>query len=211
MKVVLFNGPPKSGKDTAVSACLKEFDKHYIHGEKQPEHAFGDWNPYVYKFAEPLKKAAISLIGGDPERSNIENQQYKNTPQEDFFGEVPRDVLISLSEYFAKPLWGNNFFGRVAVNRLRRFSELNPIGAAQTVVLISDCGFKEEVMPVREFVGADNVLLVRISRPDCNFDGDSRSYLHGLDVDTVAEYHNNGTKEQFESKVVEGVAKWLRT
>ena len=77
-----------------------------------------------------------------------------------------------MSEMYAKPQYGESFFGRVAVRRIRLEKSAN-------VFIYSDSGFAEEAVPIVAEVGVDNVLLVEISRNGCTFNNDSRGFISG--------------------------------
>lgn len=167
MKVLLLNGPPRSGKDT-IAEILKA------------------WNPsgvFLEKFAMPMKRVCPQIYSIPLKiwREELDTPDNKDKPSKLLLGATPRKVQIDLSEKYLKPLHGPNVFGQLCLRRIRQAS----VGSSELVV-ISDSGFREEAeVLVKEF-GADNVELWRISRPGCTFEGDSRSYidLDDLGVET---------------------------
>ncbi len=156
-KIILFNGPPRSGKDTATDFAMKHLGKRGIH----------------YRFAAPLKDATHSLFGLKVPREYFD--ECKNTPSPLFLGLSPRQAYIWMSEEAVKPKFGKDFFAKVAVHSIaQRIIESKKTDG---VVVISDCGFAEEVAALIEAFGQENVALVHIKRPGTDFTNDSRSYI----------------------------------
>jgi len=180
--VVLLNGPPRSGKDTAANGLLVA----------RPGSA-------LMRFSAPLKVATHGLFGLpiDPDRY----EDSKDTPSADFMGLTPRGAYIAVSEQAVKRTFGRAFFGRVMVERLRRIT-----GADMAVM--PDSGFAVETTPVIRAVGLANVILIRVHRPGYTFANDSRSYINLDGVHTV-DVHNTGTVAELQRKVVDAVARWL--
>lgn len=151
-KVILLNGPPGVGKDTAAQALLSEY-------------------PYAthMKFAEPLKRAwcdMVGLVGADVDEFDA---HYK----EHFFpelNETGRQGVIALSESYIKERYGKDHFGRVAANRIKRNEP--------ELVIFSDSGFVSEALPVINQVGPKNVILIRLHMKGKTFIGDSRFYIN---------------------------------
>ena len=172
-KIILFNGPPRSGKDTCTKMALEYLGHRAVH----------------YRFASPLKKAIHALFGM-PYIGDEHFDSRKNTPSPLFLGLTPGEAYIWLSENAVKPKFGSDFFAKVAVTAITNMM------ADHEVVVISDCGFKEEVQALLDAFGADNILLVHLYRAGTSFEGDSRSYVgEGLEIINEADIHNNGSLE----------------
>jgi hypothetical protein len=178
--VIMFNGPPQSGKDfstnVATKVCLTA-------GLRVAQ----------VKVAGPLKDAVHTLHGLDVPTNFFEDR--KEQPCEELFGAIPREEYIALSEKYAKTRYGQEFFGKVLVNQMRSLTD--------DVVVISDCGFQAEVNHVSQYVGPANLLLIRLHRDGCTFknrDGveDSRGYVTYSADDLVLD--NDGT-HLFENKL----------
>lgn len=154
-KVFLFNGPPRSGKDTAC-------DELYLkHSRVVP-----------MKFAKPLHDFARSLINPG------EIEYYTNEGKNEIIPHLRksyRDVCINLSERYAKGEYGFDIFGRAFVERAKWWIEDGFIDGVNFVV--SDSGFASEIRPLVDFFGKENIILIRIERDGCSYIGDSRSYI----------------------------------
>lgn len=174
-KIVLFNGPPRCGKDTS---CLAE------------ESAIRS------KFAKFVKEGAHAAFGLDINEYHMDYfEDVKDTPLEVFHGKTPREVYIYFSESFMKPLTGDEgYFG----TRLSEWIDAQD----DDLFFVTDSGFREEAEKVVFTFGSDNVFLVRIKRPNCNFSSDSRSYIDLSDLGVISyDIDNNSTQEEFIDKI----------
>lgn len=202
--IVLFNGPPRAGKDTAA-----EFARY----------VFGDQDVYatrIEKFARPVKEGCHGLFGIVDDRGRVVAHDHfepvKNDPNPEFRGMSPREAYIWYSEEVMKPKFGQDIFGHMAVNNIEhwRHGRAVPPHREKEVVLMSDSGFAVEAKPVIAKYGADNVLLVRIHRDGCTFDGDSRSYIDlGDEVETI-NIQNPGD-DSYEHIVFRVLGKWIES
>ncbi len=179
VKVVLVNGPPRSGKDTVGDILCRH----------------GSGRRLIQKFAMEVKERThaafriVDVTGRAVPYDFFENQ--KEVPLDCFLGLSPRQAYIEFSERFYKPLFGEQVFGRLLARRL----ELTLLAASKQkgfrhvpdAFTITDSGFAEEAVPIVQMFDAENCVLIRVHREGCNFDGDSRSYidLSSLGVKTV--------------------------
>lgn len=173
-QIILFNGPPGSGKDTAAKYLQREYGAYHT------------------KFAKALKEATHALYGlGALPDDFFESSKGKAT--QTFFGLPPRQAYIKVSEELVKPVLGKNFFGEVMRQTCKR-----AVGDGYDLIVISDSGFAEEALPLVEEFGAENILLVQIHAEErgCTFEGDSRSYI-SLPAVYTAHIDNNGSEEEF--------------
>lgn len=186
-KIVLFNGPPSSGKDTAsdfTMAWLKQNSKNGIH----------------YRFAAPLKDATHALFGLKVGREHF--NECKNVPSSLFLGMSPRQAYIWMSEEAVKPKFGKDFFAKVAVHLISE--HIVASGKSDGVIVVSDCGFAEEVDALIEAFGAENVALVHLKRPGTDFTNDSRSYINRVNCQKYL-INNDGGFTDFKDKVIETI------
>lgn len=201
MKIIFLNGAPHSGKDTAANLLVKHF------------RSSTDYYPLHLKFASPLKKAAHALFGMEYHAEDaFEGEKETKTPQ--FAGYSPREVYIAISEQLAKPLWGKDFFGKMFVNHLQRYRrlyrELADFRHRNLVVICSDCGFLEEILPAIKAFGAQNCILIKVTRDGCDFKNDSRGYVSGNDAGIAEEtIANNSTMHQLGTRLVKTLKKYL--
>lgn len=169
--VVVFNGPPGSGKDTAADFITFHLGANHVRF-KDP---LVDITCTVYKVSAGWWRAHYT-------------RDLKEVRQPELRDQSPREALIHVSENVIKPSFGADAFGRVAA------AALTPSG----LNVISDGGFVHELAPVVAAVGQDNVLVIRLHRDGCDFSRDSRAYLPDRALGCrVLDLDNDGSVETF--------------
>lgn len=170
LKVILLNGPPRSGKDT-LGNMLRERNL-----------ASGENRVVLEKFAEPIKRHFAASWGVSLEWIEAN----KDRPFMEGSTTTVRQMLIAYSENYLKPLLGKNIFGRLLCARIGAdqsgilASIYAKTNTSDDVVVITDSGFSAEAQVVID-AGYD-VRLIRLHRTGCDFTGDSRSYLGAQDL-----------------------------
>ncbi len=155
MKLILLNGPPRSGKDTLGHEVVRLLN-------------CAGRSAGVYKFANALKLMTHRTFGVFNHADWFE--KVKDEPNESFFGKTPRQVYIAMSETFLKPLYGKAIFGKLLADQLR--------GDSPEVVVVTDSGFVEEAICLIDELQPEDVILVHMVRDGFDFSNDSRSYVH---------------------------------
>lgn len=187
-KVVFFNGPPGSGKDTAADLCVKVF------------------NARKYAMKAPIRDAIRGFLDIDDLRDYnafFENRDAKDTKSVVTLGDTPREVLISFSEDWAKRRYGEDVFGRLAVRRLSGATGVN-------LTAVSDAGFTAELALIVRRFGAENCYLVRLYRETCSFVSDSRGYVDPAVLGVrYVDIHNKFDLETFRMQITAVVRKAL--
>lgn len=156
-KVVLFNSPANSGKDFACEYLSRQY------------------GVFHFSFKQRLIEITKAIYGlTDEDVFDISQRKCKELQFDCLKGLSWRQALIKVSEEMVKPVLGNDYFGEAALDNLisngyTRFRN--------DVVACSDCGFVDEVTPLVDYYGGENILLVRIEADGCSFRGDSRSYI----------------------------------
>jgi len=151
--IIIFNGPPNTGKDEACS-YLKN-TKNFTHNE------FKD-----ALFTETCKHFSVSKKWFV---ENYNDRSVKERKEAVLGNRSRREALIHVSENIIKPKYGKEFFGQEVAQKIS--NKIN--------YCFSDGGFKEELFPVINKVGAENICLVQLTRKGCDFSTDSRRYLNG--------------------------------
>lgn len=200
LKVIVFNAPPRAGKEVAAKAVMKVInteDSNLVayHKEFKDELfkvAANTLGISVEEFIQGYDKRAPEVLGWYP---SVEwYKDYKSiTVRDNKFSQ--REWLIHISENVIKPSFGKDVFGKMFVNSLPQ----------EGIIAVSDGGFPEEIQPVIDHVGAENITIVRIHREGCDFSNDSRDYLTQDMFDStirIIDVENNGTIDKFETDVV---------
>ena len=114
-----------------------------------------------------------------------------------------------------KPKEGLDYFGRLVAEEVEEGMQY----------AIADGGFVEELEPLIEKVGAENIIIVQLTREGCDYSTDSRKYFNGnlikeitinhpttIDTAYVLEeetnvktyrIHNNGSVRNFHSALTD--------
>jgi hypothetical protein len=184
-RVILLNGPPGSGKD-----MLADFLCGCLNGTVKRE------------FKTSLNALTVEYFGITPERwSTLVQREHKETPTPELQGYSPRQALIHVAEDVCKVRYGRDIFAKELAKTL--VAEQNP------VAIVSDCGFVDEVNQLVAQLGADRVMLVRLSRDGHTFAGDSRSYVHD-DRCYQFDFHNKGSPDEVGLFFLSLVLRWLQ-
>lgn len=180
MKIILLNGPPRSGKDTAAKYIVDKYKARH------------------YSFANVLKSGCHAFLGLSNNPNTYES--CKDTPLPEFMGYTPRQFYIKFSEECIKPVFGKDFFGRCFVNWID-----NNVFDDKTII-ISDCGFNSEVLPLLNRFGAHNISIIQLERGGFDFRNDSREYVSPPNV-KIHRIVNNGSHEEFYERIDECLKK----
>lgn len=192
--VVLLNGPPRSGKDTAAEAIMAA--------------PFLDMTKRFERFSMPLKAFWCAAYGYPMDargNSDLEHIKEKKLPP---FDESYREGQIFLSENYVKEDYGDLAFGELMATRIGHYRK-NTSSSNHLLVVIPDSGFASEAVPVVDLVGASNVLLALTIREGRTFSGDSRSYisLPGVHTESLV---NEGDIKSYKQRAVNLVKDFLR-
>ena len=188
--VVLFNGPPRSGKDSACEIIMEHFPE--VH--------------YAY-FKEVLYKESAKILGLDFNfwASVCQNGDLKDKPMiTTVAGEngalmTPRDILIYLAETVLKPKYGRDFIARETADTIAGLIQLQREQSNEAaVIVVPDLGFDYEIDTVRDMLPNVHVISVAVHRPGFTFEGDSRNYVK----DPNFGLHNTGSYEDLKHKVL---------
>lgn len=198
-KIILLNGPPSSGKDTAakhirqlynVSREVKEIHQHCI----------------LDRMSMPIKRAFAGTMGLPITDDGIvepwESRKEEIIPE---FGCSYRQWQIDFSESFLKD-YNAAIFGELLAARVARRFDKN----IANLIVIPDCGFAIEIAVLYSKFNPDNILLIRPHRTNFTFAGDSRSYVKAPPGCCVFD-PINALEHEYLSQIEAGVKCWLET
>jgi len=169
--IIIFNGPPGSGKDEAAAWFKRR--------------GFAHLNFKHFLFKETIKEFDVDTIWF---MDGFNNRTIKERPEDELRGMSRREAMIHVSEDIIKPKYGKSYFGD-------QVAEQVDIGEEY---VISDGGFVEELQPIIEKIGEENILLVQLVREGCSYQNDSRRYFNGyLEEEHVCGFKSELLKEHF--------------
>ena len=162
LKLVAFNGPPGSGKDTGADAVQ----------------AIDGLKTIRKPLAEELKSTTCRFFGTPEPWQFYENM--KDKPNKAFREMTPRQAYIWMSEEVIKPKFGRVFFSKALIKKIENamFSvAFRNYDGFRKAIVVSDVGFDEEWAEFRYYFGVNNCLLIQTTRPNHDFSNDSRNYI----------------------------------
>lgn len=163
--IILFNGPPGSGKDISADYFKEQGFKHLS---------------FKYRLYEETVKYFNIKKTWFMERYN--DRSVKEVPHIDLGHMSCREAMIYVSEKVIKPKFGLDYFGKQVASEI----------SVDQNYCISDGGFIDELIPVVDRVGSKNFRLVQLTRDGHDFSIDSRRYFDG---NIVKEYVLNKKTE----------------
>lgn len=154
-KVIIFNGPPSSGKDTLADLLAEDL---LDDGYNVARLAFKDC---LY-----LETALYYNVRPEWLIEKCNDRATKEVPHVELNDLSPRQALIHVSEGICKPLHGKEFFGKALAKAV--------VESGCEYAVVSDGGFMDEMPPLLDQF---QVQVIRVHREGKTFDGDSRRYI----------------------------------
>lgn len=146
--IVIFTGPPSSGKDTIGNMFE---NRHHNFTKKE--------------FKAPLIRMVKAAFDIDDFLWNrMFNEREKNKAQALLQWKSPRETLISFSEDMMKPIYGKDIFGILCAQEMSLLQNY----------YVTDGGFKEEIKPLIDKFGEDKIYVIKLNRANTSYEGDSR-------------------------------------
>ena len=151
--ILLFNGPPESGKDDACDFLSTRMGYEKISFKTK---LFSD----TKRIFEISDENFADFMNGysDRKRKDVERPNYLG-------GMNRREAMIFSSEHVTKKIWGNGYYGKKVSEIIEDHKEY----------CSSDCGFVEEINELRDF----QPIICQIVRTKKSFVNDSRTYVTG--------------------------------
>ena len=186
--IILLNGPPRCGKDTAA-----EFITLMV-GNSKVQHM---------KMSRPLKSAIRGIFGFTHiEVHALESckDQSKREDGPEFADLSYREMQIKLFEHL-KETYGPGILGQIFVRHDRHTMKRHTV--------VSDAGLTVEIEPIVEAYPYKDIGLIQIRRPGCNFDNDIREYIGPhKSIGNFEVVENKYDLELFQAQIRRVLVKW---
>lgn len=173
---ILFNAPPRAGKDTA-SAALSNDLCLITHR--------------IMKFTEPVKDLTHQRLGLNVPHWHYE--ELKDTPLPEFNGKTPRASYIETSARL-RVEYGNDAVAQMFAARLREMPE--------DLLISPDVGYDFEGKAVTDIVGANRTILFRLHREGHTFENDCRNWITLPGVETWDLSNQEGCLQSFTDELL---------
>lgn len=222
-KVILLNGPKLCGKDIAITH-LKSVGFPFVVREAKDslhkitqqlfcvsEHRY--WEIYNNRDTKELPLPDFHITINSLELDKLEDilkysldgrvgEAFRKDASIVLYYPIDlsvREAVIYVSELICKPRFGEEYFGKARANSIKD----------REIVIDGSCGFVEELTPLIERVGQNNILLIKIHRDGCNFDGDSRNYIPDGILKNTVSVSNNASEYDYLNRISEIVRSFL--
>lgn len=172
MHIVIFNGPPDSGKDVGAKYLRDKFGYTVLEMKgalRKVAHHMASLHFGNTDFSLQAAELLCSELEFDTSPGRVRKNQEKRP---EFGNRTWREFLIWISETVCKPIFGQSIFAMAAVKAIR------DSGASR--ITFSDCGFDIEINTLCQHLDSGCLIdLVHLHRPGCDFgaSGDSRNYV----------------------------------
>lgn len=180
-KVIIFNAPPQSGKDTCAEYCCQFLPSVHSRFKK----------PLIEMCSNILKVESTDFLRCYEKKKDFKGTIHINnsfTYHKEAFNLSIREFMIHISENVMKPTFGDMFFGLYAGQNLN----------TEKWNIFSDGGFPEEIKGLCEYIPKENIIVVKIQRDGCSFENDSRGWIdESLVGETIVIPNNDSLEELF--------------
>jgi len=183
--IILLNGPPRSGNDTAAEFIILMLGNSKVCHEK---------------LSKPIKSSLRHIFNfNNTEMKALE--AYKDHKNRSEYGDLSwRGMQIAMFEHL-KETYGPEILGNLFQRRDR------DNGKKHTV--ISDSGRKDEIEPIIAANPYKNIGLIELSRPGCSYDGDIREYIgRHRSIGHYERVDNKYDLELFKVQIKRVLVKW---
>jgi hypothetical protein len=204
-KIILLNGPPSSGKDTAARHIRTWYAKNYSFNADS-----ANWSAYnkclLDRMSMPIKRAFAGTLGlpitKDGAVEPWESMKEEIIPE---FGVSYRQWQIDFSENFLKG-YRDEIFGQLLAARIKRRFEKGIVN----LIVVPDCGFSTEIDVLYKEFAREDILLIRCHRLGFTFQGDSRSYVRAPAGCAIFDPINS-LQHEYLLQIEAGVKCWLES
>jgi hypothetical protein len=221
-KAILFNGPAGCGKDSTIAYLEENLGVELTRREcKDRLHEltmeYFDIEPELYwklYNSRDLKEMPSVYYG-------LNHSKYMQLREvvKDFdyvctgitWNISPRMAMIYISECAVKPELGENYFGKYRAEQVEKYGEVMVDGSCAAFEVNGEIR-ADEIDALIDKLGAENILLIKVNRPEFSFEGDSRRYVPSNKIlNTYIVNNINGQEEAYNESVLNLVKNFLES
>ena len=188
--VIMFNAPPRAGKDTACEILMRKF----------PESVkYEYFKEYLYKESAKVLGLDFNFWASVCQDGDLKDKPMLRLQTGEAEGSVtPRDILINVAENILKPKHGKDCIANATAHKIAKtIQQFKAEKGYNPIIVVPDLGFPYEADAVRTIIPSAEVAVVHIKREGYTFEGDSRNYV------PKAKYRiENTTLKAFEESVL---------
>ena len=188
--VIMFNAPPRAGKDTACEILMRKF----------PESVkYEYFKEYLYKESAKVLGLDFNFWASVCQKGDLKDKPMLRLQTGEAEGSVtPRDILINVAENILKPKHGKDCIANATAHKIAKtIQQFKAEKGYNPIIVVPDLGFPYEADAVRTIIPSAEVAVVHIKREGYTFEGDSRNYV------PKAKYRiENTTLKSFEESVL---------
>lgn len=146
-------------------------------------------------FKDSLVHLVLDFYNIHEDEWDARYEHSKEEPWDTLGGLSQREALIDMSENKIKPMFGSDFFGKAAARKLQTGPDSDGDGR---LYIFSDGGFVEEIQPLIDKFGKENILIIRLHREGFDFSNDSRGFL---DIEGIESWDvdSKGIEDTFDA------------
>lgn len=141
----------------------------------------------------------------------VDDDRFDSACRDGYIDLSLREAMIYVSECVVKPIFGEDYFGVVRAQKVDPSLDALYVDDSASAFLVGDEVIFEEVKPLKERIGAENIILVRITRPENpNVVGDSRKKIPDQpDIHTIDVVNENDKLGAFLHNTCLQIGEWL--
>ena len=188
--VIMFNAPPRAGKDTACEILMRKFPESVKHEY---------FKEYLYKESAKVLGLDFNFWASVCQNGDLKDKPMLRLQTGEAEGSVtPRDILINVAENILKPKHGKDCIANATAHKIAKtIQQFKAEKGYNPIIVVPDLGFPYEADAIRTIIPSAEVAVVHIKREGYTFEGDSRNYV------PKAKYRiENTTLKAFEESVL---------
>jgi len=182
--IILLNGPPGSGKDTAAEYITLALGNSKVHHDK---------------LSRPMKASLQKIFNFNISEMRALEAYKEDSNGPEYADMSYREMQISMFNYLGAA-YGPDILGRLFVRRNR--------DNAKRHTVISDSGFNAEIKPILESNIYGGVGLIRLNRDGCDYEEDIRERIEETGIKYYEDINNQYDLEMFQAQIRKVLRKW---